>query len=91
MLNGLLEEGVLKDYAIGGGMAALAYVEPFLTEDIDVFTTIDRHIGTWDPAAIFMKHNLTTNGLGRIATMSVHVSHHHVSHDCLLAVLRVGC
>ena len=55
VLNGLLEEGVLKDYAIGGGMAALAYVEPFLTEDIDVFTTMTVTSGLVDPAAIFRR------------------------------------
>lgn len=52
-MNGLLEEGVLKDYAIGGGMATLSYVEPFLTEDVDVFTTMTVTSKLVDPSAIF--------------------------------------
>lgn len=37
MLNELEEKGLIDRYAIGGGIAALFYAEPFLTYDIDVF------------------------------------------------------
>ena len=31
------EKGLIKDYAIGGGIATLFYTEPFLTYDLDIF------------------------------------------------------
>ena len=37
VINELQEKGLIKDYAIGGGIAALFYIEPFLTYDLDVF------------------------------------------------------
>ncbi len=37
VINNLLEEGLIEDYAIGGGIATIFYVEPFLTYDLDVF------------------------------------------------------
>lgn len=35
--NELKEKGLIKDYAIGGGIAAIFYVEPLLTYDLDIF------------------------------------------------------
>lgn len=32
--------GIIEKYAIGGGMASIAYVEPFLTYDLDVFVIL---------------------------------------------------
>lgn len=40
VLNGLVEAGDIEQYAIGGAFAALYYLEPFLTEDLDVFCSI---------------------------------------------------
>jgi len=37
IINELKEENYIDDYAIGGGIAALFYIEPFLTYDLDVF------------------------------------------------------
>ncbi len=36
-INGLKKESLIEDYAIGGGIAAIFYIEPFLTYDLDVF------------------------------------------------------
>lgn len=36
-LNELVELDVIKEYAVGGGTASLAYLEPTLTFDVDVF------------------------------------------------------
>lgn len=55
VLNRLQREGVLPTYAIGGGMAALAYVEPFLTEDIDVFAMMVTTSGLVDPSPILKR------------------------------------
>lgn len=55
VLNRLQREGILPAYAIGGGMAALAYIEPFLTEDVDVFATMVTASGLVDPSPIFLR------------------------------------
>ena len=34
VINELKERGLIDDYAIGGGIAALFYIEPFLTYDL---------------------------------------------------------
>jgi hypothetical protein len=35
--NGLVEAKLIEDYAIGGALAAIHYVEPFATYDADIF------------------------------------------------------
>lgn len=40
ILNGLERSGVIGRYAVGGGMAAFFYIEPFLTYDLDVFVRL---------------------------------------------------
>lgn len=40
VLNGLVEDGIITDYAIGGAIAATFYMEPVLTYDLDVFISI---------------------------------------------------
>jgi len=40
LLNQARQEKVISDYAIGGGIAALFYIEPILTYDLDVFVLI---------------------------------------------------
>lgn len=37
VINKMYQEGVLKDYAIGGAVATIYYTEPFATKDIDIF------------------------------------------------------
>lgn len=37
VVNQLKEDGIIKDYAIGGGIATIHYVEPLLTYDLDIF------------------------------------------------------
>lgn len=37
VLNELEKQGIIKRYAIGGGIATLFYTEPILTYDMDVF------------------------------------------------------
>jgi len=32
-------EGVIEKFAIGGGIAAIYYLEPYSTEDVDVFVS----------------------------------------------------
>lgn len=40
VINELREKGLILDYAIGGGIATLFYIEPFLTYDLDVFIIV---------------------------------------------------
>jgi len=35
--NGLVAEGLIEDWALGGALAAIYYVEPFTTYDADIF------------------------------------------------------
>lgn len=37
VLNRMEADGVIDDYAIGGGIASIYYLEPYQTDDIDVF------------------------------------------------------
>jgi|SRR6266850_889121 len=37
VLNRMQADGVIEKYAIGGGIAAIYYLEPYQTDDIDVF------------------------------------------------------
>ena len=37
VLQGLVADGVIEDYAIGGAMGATFYLEPVVTMDLDVF------------------------------------------------------
>lgn len=40
VIKELKEKNYIADYAIGGGIAALFYIEPFLTYDLDVFIVL---------------------------------------------------
>ena len=40
VVNELKKKGLINDYAIGGGIATVFYVEPFLTYDLDIFIII---------------------------------------------------
>jgi len=42
VLNELKEKGLIKDYAIGGAIAALRWTEPFFTEDLDIFIILEK-------------------------------------------------
>jgi len=44
-LNELKKRGIVKDYAVGGGIAALRYTEPFFTNDLDVFIILPESSG----------------------------------------------
>jgi hypothetical protein len=37
ILNRMQADGVIEKYAIGGGIAAIRYLEPYLTDDVDIF------------------------------------------------------
>jgi hypothetical protein len=37
LIKDLKEKQILKDFSIGGGIAALYYIEPLLTYDLDIF------------------------------------------------------
>jgi hypothetical protein len=37
IINTFQEQGILKEYAIGGAIAAMYYIEPILTYDLDIF------------------------------------------------------
>ncbi len=40
VLNQMQADGVVDNYAIGGGIAAIYYIEPYQTDDLDVFVPV---------------------------------------------------
>jgi hypothetical protein len=40
IINKLKSEGLIEDYAIGGGVGTMYYTEPITTYDLDIFITI---------------------------------------------------
>lgn len=42
VLNELRKKGLIKDYAIGGAIAALRWTEPFFTQDLDIFILLEK-------------------------------------------------
>ncbi len=49
--NKLVETGLIEDYALGGALAAIYYVEPFTTYDADLFyTPVDKSLSAGIPA-----------------------------------------
>ena len=53
VLNELLDQGLLDEYAIAGGVAALYYAEPVLTYDFDVVCAFPKGDVIVDPTPIF--------------------------------------
>ena len=41
----MVRDGALRSYAIGGAIGAVFYVEPFATQDVDVFVLMDSEPG----------------------------------------------
>jgi hypothetical protein len=41
LINLMVKDGVVKDYAIGGAIAAIYYLEPFDTADLDIFVQLE--------------------------------------------------
>jgi len=49
--NGLVSAGFIKDYALGGALAAIYYTEPFTTYDADIiFVASDKTLSAGVPA-----------------------------------------
>lgn len=42
VFNELKRKKIIKDYAIGGAIAALRWTEPFLTQDLDIFIITEK-------------------------------------------------
>jgi hypothetical protein len=41
IINRMVKGGVIEEYAIGGAVAAIYYLEPFDTVDLDIFVQVD--------------------------------------------------
>ena len=44
VINKLKEKKIIEDYAIGGGIGAIFYIEPILTYDLDVFILLSPRL-----------------------------------------------
>ncbi len=58
VINDLVQQGLLEDYAIAGGIAVLYYTEPVLTYDFDVLCVFPNSGLLIDPVPVFtyLKH-----------------------------------
>jgi hypothetical protein len=45
VINRMVEDGIVKRYAVGGAVAALNYIESTLTDDLDILISIDDPAG----------------------------------------------
>ncbi len=41
VINRMVKDGVIENYAIGGAVAAIYYLEPFDTADLDIFVQVE--------------------------------------------------
>jgi hypothetical protein len=41
IINQMVKDGVIEEYAIGGAVAAIYYLEPFDTADLDIFVQVN--------------------------------------------------
>lgn len=44
IMNNLKQERLIKDYAIGGAIGVLKWVEPFFTSDLDIFVITEQEV-----------------------------------------------
>lgn len=44
VINELKDKGLIKDYAIGGAIGVLRWVEPFFTRDLDLFVVLNEEM-----------------------------------------------
>jgi len=61
VLNGLRTNGLIEDYAIGGGIATIFYIEAILTYDLDIFvipiiSNKDKKIIDFTPLYNYLKN-----------------------------------
>jgi hypothetical protein len=43
VINQMVKDGVIEEYAIGGAVAAIYYLEPFATADLDIFVQVNAN------------------------------------------------
>ena len=56
IIRGLKEEKIIRDFAIGGGVAVLYYTEPILTYDLDVFfIPVEERIDVLSPIYKYLR------------------------------------
>ena len=41
VINGMVADGIIQKYAVAGAVAALNYIEPAVTEDLDILVSFD--------------------------------------------------
>lgn len=58
VINRMVEDGLIENYAVGGAIGAMFYVEAFATEDIDIFvmmpTAANSLLVSLDPYAAYL-------------------------------------
>ncbi len=45
VINGMVADGIIRKYAVAGAVATLNYIEPTVTEDLDILVSVDEFQG----------------------------------------------
>ena len=56
ILNGLVDRNLVEKYAIGGAVAAIFWVEPFDTIDLDILVLLPESVPPFDPLRDVFSH-----------------------------------
>ncbi|HCX30194.1 MAG TPA: hypothetical protein DHU55_10560, partial [Blastocatellia bacterium] len=56
VLNRMVKDGVIEQYAIGGAVAAIFYIEPINTNDLDIFFHVKESSAGLDIMAPLYKY-----------------------------------
>jgi hypothetical protein len=59
VINRLKADGIIAEYAIAGAVAAFNYVEPAVTDDLDILVSLDASPGQPQPGLITLSPILT--------------------------------
>ena len=62
VINGMVADGIIQKYAVVGAVAALNYIEPTVTQDLDVLVSFDdlqsgpRGLVTLEPLISYLRN-----------------------------------
>jgi len=70
LLNAMRSSGIIKEYAIGGAIAALRWAEPFFTRDLDIFVLMpepnsDKDLIVLSPIYDYLKNRNYKDWIGQ--------------------------
>lgn len=55
VINRMVQDGVIENYAVGGAVAALNYIEPTLTGDLDILISVENLRGSFPTGLVTLE------------------------------------